>query len=103
LLGVLAVLAVRLLNAKLLAVTCPDQPVVPEDFGLEAFAILQSQAGKPPEGWTCRSIVRAIARLGGFIGRKSDGNPGWQTIWRGFQKLMVLVAGYDLGRSERCG
>jgi hypothetical protein len=103
LLGVLAVLAVRLLNAKLLAVTCPDQPVDRQEFGPEAMAILESQAGKPHEGWTCRSVVRAIARLGGFIGRKSDGNPGWQTIWRGFQKLMTLVAGYDLARSERCG
>ena len=103
LLGVLAVLAVRLLNAKLLAVTCPDQPVAPEDFGPEALAILESQARKPREGWTCLSVVRAIARLGGFIGRKSDGNPGWQTIWRGFQKLMVLVAGYDLARSQICG
>jgi len=23
---------------------------------------------------------RALARLGGFIGRKSDGNPGWQRL-----------------------
>jgi len=103
LLGVLAVLAVRLLNAKLLAVTCPNQPVDPAELGPEAMRILESQLGKPPEGWTCRSVVRAIARLGGFIGRKGDGNPGWQTIWRGFQQLMVLVAGYELGRSERCG
>jgi len=103
LLGVLAVLAVRLLNAKLLAVTCPDHPVDPDEFGPQALAILDSQVGKPREGWTCRSVVRAIARLGGFIGRKSDGNPGWQTTWRGFQQLMVMVAGYDLGRSERCG
>lgn len=103
LLGVLAVLAVRLLNAKLLAVTCPNEPVDPDDFGPEAMAVLELQVGRPHEGWTSQSLVRAIARLGGFIGRKSDGNPGWQTTWRGFQKLMVLVAGYNLARSERCG
>lgn len=103
LLGILAVLAVRLLDAKLLAITCPDQPVDLDDMGAEAMAVLESQLGKPPEGWTCRSVVRALARLGGFIGRKSDGEPGWQTIWRGFQKLMVLVEGYNLGRSDKCG
>lgn len=103
LLGILAVLAVRLLNAKLLAVTCPDQPVDPDDLGADAMAVLESQIGKPSEGWTCRSVVRAIARLGGFIGRKSDGEPGWQTIWRGFQQLMAFVAGYEIARSERCG
>jgi len=103
LLEILAVLAVRLLNAKLLAVTCHDQPVDLDDMGHEAIAVLESQFGKPPEGWTCRTAVRAVARLGGFIGRRGDGEPGWRTIWRGFQKLMVLAEGYNLGRSDNCG
>jgi len=28
-----------------------------------------------------------IARLGGFLGRKSDGEPGAKTIWRGLRRL----------------
>ena len=29
------------------------------------------------------TCVRWIAQLGGFIGRKGDGEPGVKTIWRG--------------------
>ncbi len=31
-------------------------------------------------------MVRAIAGLGGFLGRKSDGEPGARTPWRGLQR-----------------
>jgi hypothetical protein len=32
------------------------------------------------------------ARLGGFLARKSDGEPGWQTIWKGWFVLMTGVS-----------
>lgn len=37
-----------------------------------------------------RDAVRMIARLGGFLGRKHDGDPGVKTIWRGIQRLHDL-------------
>ena len=36
---------------------------------------------------TVAQVVVAIARLGGFLARKSDKNPGPTTIWRGWQRL----------------
>lgn len=42
---------------------------------------------KPP---TIREAVRMIAKMGGFAGRNSDGEPGMTTIWRGWQKLTEL-------------
>jgi hypothetical protein len=42
---------------------------------------------KPP---TIREAVRWIAGLGGFLGRKGDGEPGITTTWRGFQRLIDL-------------
>ena len=39
-----------------------------------------------------------MAKLGGFLGRKGDGNPGWITIWRGWEKLSNLVRGISLAR-----
>ena len=41
---------------------------------------------------TVRQAVRWIARLGGFLGRKSDGEPGITSIWRGWQRLQDLAA-----------
>ena len=103
LLGVLAVVAVRLLNTKLLASTRPDEPVAAGEFGPEALAILEAKWGKPAGGWTCSSILIAIARLGGFLARKGDGNPGWLTIWRGWQKLMLMTHGFTIAMEEKCG
>lgn len=33
----------------------------------------------------------AVARLGGHMNRKRDGFPGWLTLWRGWQKLQIMV------------
>ena len=34
-----------------------------------------------------QATIREVARLGGFLGRKRDGEPGAQTLWRGLQRL----------------
>lgn len=39
-----------------------------------------------------------IAKLGGFLARKGDGNPGPQVLWRGFQSLTHLSDMYALMR-----
>ena len=44
-------------------------------------------AGRP---LTLRDAVRAMAKLGGFLGRKSDGEPGVKTLWRGYRQLPWL-------------
>ena len=48
---------------------------------------------------TIREAVRLIARLGGFLGRKHDGEPGVKTLWRGLQRLQDRVTGWHLSRS----
>jgi hypothetical protein len=54
---------------------------------------------QPP---TMKEAVRQIASLGGFMGRKGDGDPGVKSIWTGFRRLMDITHGYraatqDLG------
>jgi hypothetical protein len=41
---------------------------------------------------TVREAIRAIAGLGGFLGRKHDGEPGALTLWRGIQRLTDMTA-----------
>jgi hypothetical protein len=43
-----------------------------------------------------REAIRAIAKMGGFLGRKGDGEPGTTTIWRGFKRLEHIIEGYTL-------
>lgn len=40
--------------------------------------------------------VVMIARLGGFLARKSDGEPGVKTIWRGLRRLHDIAQGWQL-------
>jgi hypothetical protein len=99
LIAILAVVATRLLNAKLLARSQPDSLAAGQSFGPELLALMEKKFGSPPGGWTNRNLIRAIARIGGFIGRKSDGEPGWQTIWRGWQRLGWMCQGANLMES----
>jgi hypothetical protein len=102
-LGIIAVVAVRLFGRKLLATTRPHEAVDAKAVGKEVLLILEAEFGCPREGWTNRTVLRSVARLGGFIGRTSDGEPGWITIWRGWQRLMPMVQGFNLARRQRCG
>ncbi len=95
LIAVLSLVAIRLLNTKLLAAACPDQALQPEDVGAEALQILAKRLGTPKAGWTHSTFWLAVARLGGFIGRNGDGLPGWQNIWRGWQRLIWMTEGLD--------
>lgn len=50
----------------------------------------------PPDPPTFRDAIRWIAALGGFLGRKGDGEPGVQTLWRGFQRLTDIADTWKL-------
>ena len=43
-----------------------------------------------------RDAIRLVATLGGFLGRKSDGEPGTETLWRGLQRLDGMTEGWRL-------
>jgi len=46
---------------------------------------------KPP---TLKEAITMVASLGGFLNRKSDGEPGTETIWRGLQRLDDITRAY---------
>lgn len=93
LLGILTLVAVRLLQWKQQAVADPQAPVT---VSAEVRAILEGKYGRPRQGWTIHNLLIHIARLGGFLARKGDGMPGWQTLWRGWQRLMLMIQGYQV-------
>ena len=45
---------------------------------------------------TVYEFWRLVARLGGFLGRKSDGHPGWRAVWDGWAYLSNLTEGARL-------
>ena len=99
--GLLSVMAVRLLQLKAVARTEPDRPaahVVPSAWLKTLRAVSKSR--KPIH--TVREFFRGLAMFGGFLGRKSDGEPGWQTIWSGLETLLLCLRGAE-ALKERCG
>lgn len=99
--GLHAILALRLLQMRELAQADPDLPatkVVPK-----AWVQTLSQIRKQPStGMTIHQFVRQLAGLGGHLGRKRDGMPGWITLWRGVEKLLLILRGVSLDRKS-CG
>ena len=96
LIGILAVLAVRLLALQLLAAARPQAALETADLDPRALALLERRFGSPPGGlWTADQTLRAIARLGGFLARRRDGSPGWITLWRGLRRLLTQLEAFD--------
>ena len=48
---------------------------------------------------TLGEVVRWIAQLGGFLGRKNDGEPGVKVLWRGLSRLQDIVDSWILFHS----
>jgi hypothetical protein len=97
LLGALAIVAVRLLGLRD-AARCDG--AAPADVPETTIRILAAKLQQPAECFTTnRDFLRGVARLGGFLARTSDGEPGWQTIWKGWFVLMILVEGYELAQT----
>ena len=49
---------------------------------------------KPPSA--LRDAVRLVARIGGYLGRAGDSEPGHELMWRGYAQLQMLCEGFDL-------
>jgi len=62
-----------------------------------------SQSGRPPKTPpSLRQAVRWIAQLGGFLGRRSDGEPGPIVVWRGLQHLCAITAAWRKFGASNC-
>lgn len=82
--------ACRLLQMTYAARSRPDAPCTEFLDGNEwrALACFIKDTPQPPaKPPTLRTVVRWLAHLGGFLGRKGDGEPGVKVLWRGLRLL----------------
>lgn len=54
----------------------------------------------PQQPPSIHQAVRWIAQLGGFLGRKSDGEPGITVIWRGWQRLQDIADTWNIIKDQ---
>jgi hypothetical protein len=92
LLGILSIIATLLLELRNIAREDGDK-LANEVIDPRALDILCGRY-KLSQEISVRIFWHSVARLGGFLGRKSDGEPGWQTLWGGWLRLLDMLSGY---------
>jgi len=101
-LTIMSIIAWRIYWLTLIARTNPELPctafVADEEWKVLYSKIKKTKSfpKKPP---CVREVARWIASLGGFLGRKGDGEPGVMTLWRGWKRLCDLSEGWILALS----
>ncbi len=107
--GLLAIVAVQLLRLRSLAEEEPERPAieaVPQEWAETMVELRQRPGPRAPRldatTMTIEQFMKHLGGLGGHLGRKCDGRPGWQTLWRGLEKLLLILRGRRSER-KRCG
>jgi hypothetical protein len=73
----------------------PDAPctdLLEDDEWRLLHAVVHNQP-PPQTPPSLRTAVHMIAKLGGFLGRNRDGDPGMITLWRGLVRLNAMLSG----------
>lgn len=96
LIGLISVIGTRLFQLKLVGRSQPKAKAathVPSSW-LKCLKLARPKLKLT--GMSVYTFFRELAKLGGFLGRKGDGEPGWQTVWHGYKKLHSLLDGMRL-------
>lgn len=91
-----SVAALRLIDFRERIHLTPKAPAESSGLSQLELDVLRERTGRPIK--TVAEVALAVGRLGGHLNRKSDGLPGWITLWRGWQILQTLVEGVLIAR-----
>ena len=98
------VIAWRIMLMTLLGREAPDLPaeVLFSDIEIEVLTAYAKTRKKKDQKSPARlgDAVRLVAQIGGYLGRKCDPSPGHQVMWQGLSQLLLMCAGYELGRGD---
>jgi hypothetical protein len=98
-LGVDMVVAWRIYHLTMLGRETPEVPctVFFKDIEWKALCCYVNKTPVPPEKPpVLREAIYMVGAIGGHLGRKSDGFPGTQTLWRGLQRLDTATEMYAI-------
>ncbi len=97
LLAFCAPVALHLLQLRDLARTEPERPAA-EVVEAEVVQVVAALTETATATLTVHDFWHAVARRGGFLGRKRDGPPGWKTLWLGWYDIQRILEGVRLAR-----
>jgi hypothetical protein len=104
LLGFTTLIAVRLLQLRHVVRTAPETLVttVPTVDPL-LVRLVAAKFQLAESRLTVNRFWTLVAQLGGYLGRKSDGPPGWRTLWKGWRHLSDWAEGVRLLAPDKSG
>ena len=88
-LGLYAIVAWRVLWLSRLSRACPTWEAT-DFFSTDEWQVIRVRArqrGEPLADGTLRSVVRAVASIGGFFARPAAEEPGVDTLWKGLMRV----------------
>lgn len=97
-LALLIPIAWNLLRMRFLSRLRPDVPAAAVITERQAFILQAMPATKGMKLDTVREVLLAVARLGGHL--MHNGDPGWQTLARGYEDLLKTESGYRLAEQQ---
>lgn len=97
-LGMLSVLVYPLLYLRYCAQLTATDSNIEYFLSEDQITILKFKFPNECADLTPQRLLFLVAKLGGFIGRKSDGVPGWLTLMRGMYDLLLLEHGFTMAK-----
>ena len=87
----------RIMFLMRLGRTCPELPADLVFDPLEWKVSFRLGKNALPDGIpTLQQVLRNLAELGGFLGRKCDGEPGTKSIWLGYSRVLDCIYGIQM-------
>ena len=96
-----SIIAWRIFYATMLSRAVPEAPctaLLELEEWQALYCAIHRTPTPPPAPPSLRQAVHWLAQLGGFVGRRSDGEPGATVLWKGFQHLTDLTTMYCIMR-----
>jgi hypothetical protein len=96
----------RILFLSYLGRNCPELPcsLFYDESEWKAVYIVAYKKKPPTAPPSINAMNRIIASFGGFLNRKSDGEPGIKTMWIGLQRLKDFTLAYEIFQEiNTCG
>jgi len=94
---VYSIISVRILGMTYLARQYPEESCtmfLEEEEWKVLYCIANRTLTVPQTVPTIKEAVSYLAKLGGFLGRKGDGEPGAKVLWKGLNELNTVLKHY---------
>jgi len=91
------IVAWRILYLTMLGRNCPDMEcsIVFEPSEWQSVYAIITKKPPPLNPPKLNEIILMIAKLGGFLGRKADGHPGFKVMWIGMQRMRDFALAWE--------